>query len=126
MKSLTRKVGRPSGYLPEYCEKLIEHMKEGYSFEAFGAICDASKETMYTWLEKHTEFLDAKKKGESYSRYEWEKIGKLGATGQIPDFNSGAWIFNMKNRFKWTDKVEVDNKGASTVNINYSLVDSGS
>lgn len=121
------KMGRPKAeFKSEFCEQLIAHMVEGYSFEAFGANCHVGKDTLYKWLEEHEEFLDARKIGESYCRKTWEKIGKDGASGFIENFNAASWIFNMKNRFKWTDKVEVENTGANTVNINYSLIDSGS
>lgn len=36
----------------------------------------------------------------------WEKAGRQGITAQT--FNTGCWYANMKNRFGWRDKVDVD------------------
>lgn len=96
-------------YKKEFCQKLVEYMKTGLSFESFGAEVDASKQTLYNWLEKHTEFVDARRKGESYARQQWERWGIQGMTNQIPFFNGHIWAFGMKNKFReeWKDQVDV-------------------
>lgn len=105
---MPRPVGRPTTYKKKYCQLLIDHMKKGLSFEAFGAVADVSKETLYTWTEKHSEFLDAKRRGEQHSRLLWESIGLKASAGQISGFSASAWIFNMKNRFRWSDRMEIE------------------
>jgi hypothetical protein len=82
-------------------------MAEGYSFLSFGGVVDppVSTQTLYDWMEAHPEFLEARKKGESACRRWWETQGKIGMHMKV--FNSTVWIFNMKNRFKWTDKHEI-------------------
>ncbi len=116
-------MGRPSDYKPEYCKKLLDHMEEGLSFESFGAIPEVSKQTLYTWTEKHAEFLDAKRKGEIKSLLWWERQGKKGLWDETsygengkPEFkktlNSTVWIFNMKNRHKWRDRHEIETQVA--------------
>lgn len=83
-------------------------MKEGYSFESFGAIVPngASKETIYAWARENKAFLDAKKVGEAYARIWWERMAKAGMAGKIKGFNATVWIFSMKNRFGWRDRVQ--------------------
>lgn len=114
-----KKMGRPSiPFKPEYPEKLINHMAQGLSFESFGGVVGVSRETLYAWNKRHKAFADAKKEGEAKSRYLWEKIGiaaMLGIEADIggqkvkgSNFNTGMWIFNMKNRFGWRDKNETD------------------
>lgn len=102
--------GRPTDYEPEYCDKLIAHMELGYSFESFAGKIKVCKQTIYTWLEKYPEFLDAKKRGTELSRYFWEKFGINGMAGHVKNFNCAAWIFNMKNRFRedWHDRQEIE------------------
>lgn len=111
--------GRPSDYDPKYCQMLIDHMADGLSFEAFGGVVDACKSTLYVWLEKHPEFMDAKQIAIAKCRLWWEKEGKTGLWNQgnrsgsfseSKSFNTGVWIFNMKNRFKddWRDKQDID------------------
>lgn len=96
--------GRPTKFHPKYCDKVIEHMKQGLSIESFAATIGVSKQTLYTWKEVYPEFLDAIKKGEAQSLLFWERKGIDAVNGKIPGFNSAIWIFNMKNRFKWTDR----------------------
>lgn len=97
--------GRPTKYKPEYCEQLIKHMAMGLSYETFGATINVAQSTVYLW-EKHPEFSEAKKEGFDKSRLFWERLGTAGAMGKIKNFNVTAWIFSMKNRFKWTDRLE--------------------
>lgn len=113
--------GRPTDYKPEYCKKLIAHMTKGLSFESFAASIDSCKQTLYGWVDKFPEFLDAKRKGESKSLEWWEKAGQEGLWSEItydangkPEsrkvLNATIWIFNMKNRHKWRDRHDVDVK----------------
>lgn len=98
--------GRPTDYKPEYCQLLIEHMSKGFSFEAFAALVNASKQTVYNWTEQFPEFMDAKEIAFERSRLFWERVGiDIAVKGEG---NATAYIFNMKNRFKqeWRDKVE--------------------
>lgn len=46
----------------------------------------------------------------------WEKVGRE-ASGGRRKIDSTAWIFNMKNRFKWKDRNDVtsDDKGLTPV-----------
>ena len=93
------KVGRPTKYKEEYCEKLMEHMKQGFSFESFGAIIGVHRDTLYEWELHHSEFSDSKKKGVELSRLFWEKMGMEGAQGKIQGFRDVSFIFQFKNRF---------------------------
>lgn len=101
-----KKTGRPSDYRPEYCDLLRKHMAKGLSFEAFGGVVDACRQTLYTWCKEHPEFLDTKRRGTLKGQLFWEEAGIAGLWhggegGQ--NFNSSVWIFNMKNRFGWRD-----------------------
>jgi hypothetical protein len=112
-------IGRPTIFKEEYCQMLIEHMRQGYSFESFGAypVC-VTKDTLYSWLKQHPQFAYAKKLGTIECRKLWEKLGLAGASGKLPGFNTAAWIFNMKNRFMWRDRVEqIEDNRLNTVRI---------
>jgi transposase len=102
--------GRPTDFKDEYCELLVQHMKEGYSFESFAGLVGVTRKTIYNWLEI-PEFLHAKERGFEVSRLTWEKIGKtITVHGEG---NATAFIFNMKNRFRedWNDKKEIEHSG---------------
>lgn len=95
--------GRPSSYKPEYCVGLVQHMSEGFTFDCYTEPL-VSRDTLYQWAEKHKEFSDAKRLGETLCFKFWQDLGIKGTKGEYFQFNSAAWIFNMKNRFKWRDK----------------------
>jgi len=133
-----------SKYKPEYCDLLIHHMANGLSFESFAGLIDVDQDTLYNWIKLAGEgntfyqpFSDAKKKGVEKCRLFWERIGvrmTLGLPIKFIDaethkeietkrYNTTAWIFNMKNRFKWRDTFDVtsDDKPMSTLPIRVIL-----
>jgi len=105
------KVGRPTKYKEEYCNKLIEHMAEGYSFDSFAGIVEVHIDTLYEWAKVHKEFSDAKHIGTAKSMAWWERIGRMGMINEIPFFNDRIWRLNMINRFRaqWSDGTKNEN-----------------
>lgn len=120
-----RPVGRPTKYKPEFCGLVIEYMEKGLSKEAMAGVLRINKDTLYAWAAKYPEFSDALKEGVELSRLFWEQKGidHLVHTKNSKQLNSTAWIFNMKNRFKWTDKKEIElgEETRATVKLNYNL-----
>jgi hypothetical protein len=112
-----RKVGHPTTYKPEYCQALIDFMSKGYSFEAFAGNIDTHKDTLYQWCKVHPEFSDAKRLAFAKCQVFWEEIGLRGIWTEEggPKLNTGNYIFQMKNRFKWTDRVEVSGSEDSEI-----------
>lgn len=108
--------GRPTKYKPEYCEQLIKHMGEGFSFESFAAVVEITESTLYEWKLKNKEFSEAHKKGYGANRMFWEKISlDYLVSDKDTKFNSTVWIFNMKNRFGWKDRHEIDTNVSGNV-----------
>lgn len=105
-------MGRPTKYKSEYAKTLPLMFSEGQSVCEVCGQLGISKETFYTWTEKHPAFLDAYKKGIALSQQWWEKAGRAGAIGKIP-LNPAVWIYNMKNRFyqDWKDRAEMHHSG---------------
>jgi len=103
--------GRETKFKPEYCEQLIEHMSTGLSFESFAGECDVPLTTLWRWEAANPKFREAKQIGMSKGLVFWEKIGRNASAGKIPRFSAPAWIFNMKNRYQWRDKHEIEVKG---------------
>jgi len=107
------KAGQPTKYRPEYCEALIAHMKTGLSYTTFCNHCNCCVDTLYEWEKQHPEFSEAKKRAFAAGQEFWELAGINGifAEDKGPKLNASAWIFNMKNRFKWTDRQDVTTDG---------------
>lgn len=83
-----------------YCDLLIAHMSQGFSFESFGADVGVSLYVLNRWLAEYPDFAEAKAIGESHSRKRWEGIGIAATLGKIPNFNIGAYKMQVQNRFK--------------------------
>lgn len=115
--------GRPTDFKPEYCQQLIEHMEEGYSFESFAGRVKKSRATIYNWLDAQPEFLDAKNTAFECSRFFWENIGIN--ISRLGEGNATAYIFNMKNRFpdEWREKqteVNINSEKDSSVSVTFN------
>lgn len=93
----------------EFWKDVCDHISQGYSMKSYPR---ADEDTIYSYSKKFpedcpiAELDEAKRKSCLF----WEKIGLAGATGKVDGFNAASWIFNMKNRFKWTDRQEIDHK----------------
>lgn len=101
-----KKSGRPSKFKKEYCEMLIEHMRNGGSYQTFAAkIPDnaVNIDTLYYWEQKHPEFSDAKKRGFALCRLFFETVGNAIMAGKLKNGNNINWYMQMKNRFGWSD-----------------------
>jgi hypothetical protein len=103
--------GRPPEYRPEYCQKLIEHMSEGFSFESFAAVIDVHRDTLYEWAKVYPDFSDVKKMGKDKALLWWEKEGKKGLREK--NFNATVYVWSTKNICKWTDRHNIDVKSST-------------
>jgi len=99
--------GRPTKYKPQYCQELIDHMAQGLSYDCFIPSDQyVSTATLYVWEKEYPEFLEAKGMAFHKNRMFWEKVGADQATGAIQG-SATAYVFNMKNRFNWSDRREI-------------------
>lgn len=98
-------------YRPELDDLLREHLSAGLSFQAFAGVAKVNQATLYDWLKRHPSFAEAKEESTEEGRLYYEKMGHNAVLGKIPNFNTTAWIFTMKNRFGWRDRQEVKNLG---------------
>lgn len=111
--------GRPPKYRAEFCEMLIKHMGQGYSYESFGATLEppCARSTIYHWETIYPDFKKAKDIGKDASELFWDKLGIAGIAGKIKGFNAAAWIFTRKNKHGWRDHVEITNSDADVSNL---------
>lgn len=97
--------GRPTKYLPEFCDRVIEMAKNGASKHEMALDLGIVPSTFALWQKENDEFSEAVKEAEKISQGWWEKQGRISTFGGTPNFNATSFIFNMKNRFKedWKD-----------------------
>jgi hypothetical protein len=88
-----------------HCDRLMEHMRQGLSFDSFAGTLNQPVSVIRQWAKDHPEFENARKIGESMALKFWEELGRALAGGKLKG-NAIVWIFTMKNRFKWTDELK--------------------
>lgn len=120
-----RPVGRPRttlADLPEDWENIMLECGEvGGSEVEMRVLLSVGEAAFSTLTKDYTEFSRTRKRSKDLCNVWWEKRGREMATGE--DGNPTVWIFNMKNRFGWRDKTEVDQtiSGTTTVNSNVTI-----
>jgi len=90
--------GAPSKYEPEYCEKVIEFGKAGYSIVEMAAeigVCRATLEA--NWPAEHREFLEAFTRAKMLSQAWWEGKGRTNLNET--SFQSSLYARSMAARF---------------------------
>jgi hypothetical protein len=73
------------------------------------------------WIEDEPEFSETIKMGRMLSACWWEKNGRTNLKDS--SFNYTGWYMNMKNRFGWKDKSEVEQSGGLKITWNEQLTD---
>lgn len=109
--------GRPTKFEAVFCDRVIDMGKEGASKAEMAFALGVARSTFDLWEKEHSEFSEAVKTAVSFAQGWWEQKGRSAVFGGVPNFNSTAFIFTMKNRFPadWKDKTEVDQNHAGQV-----------
>lgn len=108
-------MGRPSDYLPEHCEAVVELGKQGKSPAQMAAHFDVSRQTIDNWAEAHPEFLEALSRALTHCQAWWEDKGMVGMVA--PGFNAAVWSKSMQARFRddYTERKEVTGKDGGPI-----------
>lgn len=112
-------------YRPEYCQRLIDHLRQGLSVQTFGAKVDVSRSTIYEWISTIPEFKEAHEKGIQLAQEFFESRLSAKISGQhingidTKKIDTTALIFALKTRFHETygDKSSILGSGEIRVVI---------
>jgi len=117
------KVGRPKITLDDlpdgWKDLMLNGAKEGKSKRFITTLLKISPETFYRLKDDEEEFSDTIKECEELCYAWWEQIGLQYITNDSSkdslNLNTTNYIFQMKNRFGWADKQQIDHtsKGES-------------
>ena len=100
-------------YRKSMCDDLPALFENGEAVEEVCVQLGISRRAFYDWVDKYPEFAAAYEMGRLASDAWWLRLGRAGATGKV-NVQPSLWIFNMKNRLGWRDKIEVDNDNDQT------------
>jgi hypothetical protein len=106
-----RPIGRPSLYLPEYCDDLKKAAKRGLTVTAWAGSRDIPRSTLWRWGRDHPEFALAMEVADGARQHAWEEKmiaytdPKSKATG--PMVSGTAFVLkNMHRSPDWGEKPE--------------------
>jgi hypothetical protein len=107
--------GRPTKYHPSMLPVIFELASQGASKVEIAVELGITRSTLYLWMQEVEEFSDAMQKADELAQAWWEKMGRSATFGAFPAFNSAAYIFQMKNRFRqdWRDVKQTELTGAN-------------
>lgn len=94
-------------YRPEMCDQIQDWYKDGLSDAEICVRLDISRKTLYSWENDRPEFAKALEQGRSASMAHWQALGHDACKGERK-ISEKIWMLNMKNRFNWREKVELE------------------
>ncbi|QWY83341.1 terminase small subunit protein [Rhizobium phage RHph_X3_2] len=114
----------PSAYKPEYCELVVELLKDGGSLAVFRAHVGISKSTMHYWRKTYPEFEHACQLALDAAQLWWETIAKSAVTGTGAPKGASpvilAGLYNRGHREEWSNKQEVEQTVKTETQIDLS------
>lgn len=101
----------------EWCNASLDRMlllyNQGCSTQEVARKLNVSLATFYRALQKYPTLKRAHEFGVQISEARWMEEGRLAAFGLDKKRRSSIhWIFTMKNRFGWRDKIEIKDETA--------------
>ena len=87
---------------------ILKEMGSGASQKEIMAELKIGSQLFYDLIKRDEEFSNTIKKGIELAEAWWMKQGRINL--QNRKFSAVLWYMNMKNRFGWKDKSEVDHK----------------
>jgi hypothetical protein len=113
------KRGRATKYDEDFHpQEFIKLSEKGKTFAQIAAIWKIHRDTLHEWSRRHEDFSDSVKMGRQLAEGWYMEVGQNAMLGRLKDPVTGerikvdlGWFCWMtKNMFKWTDKVQVDQR----------------
>lgn len=95
-----------SKYTKAHCDRVIALGREGYHHEEIASELGVTRKTLYNWRKAHPEFDQSMELADTHSTAWHMGLFRRYTMGAVKDFNPTGWIFTMKNKAGWTDKIE--------------------
>ena len=101
VETVKRPEGRPSDYKPEYCDLIIQAMGEGVSLTGFAGMIGVSRECIYNWMTRHSEFSDAASRAKAARVLWWER--KLMRSRKGAETTASIFALRNADPTEWRD-----------------------
>jgi hypothetical protein len=107
------RMGRPTGYRSEYCERVIELGAAGKSKAQMAAILGVCRQTLDNWTKAEPDFLDAITRARDLALAWWED--KAQDNLLTSGFQTPLWSRSMAARFPddYTERKQTELTGAN-------------
>jgi hypothetical protein len=123
-----RKLGRPTSYEPDLCQRIVALMADGRSLDGCAAIIGVHPDSLYEWQNVHPEFSEAVRAGRAAATTFWEN--RLLDVAQGGSGNAQAIQWALRNRSRaasgWDHahkRVEVSGPDAGAVKLEATVID---
>ena len=97
--------GQPTKYRESMCQAVKDMMAQGMAKKAVSKELGIDFKSFLKYIDKHPEFAEAVEQGMVLAEIYWQDKYEKAALGESKA-NPAMMIFYMKNRFKWTDRIE--------------------
>jgi hypothetical protein len=106
--------GRPTLYRPEYCQKVIDFLSQGWTLTAFASSINVSRNAVDEWRDKHPLFGDACARAIAASQAWWE--AKIRENLGNREFQGNVALTLMKARFtEFREPAKLELSGSVTI-----------
>lgn len=95
-------MARPSKFESKFCDQLVKHCSQGYSFESFAHKIGVSERTLRNWKDNYSVFADAYDQAKSAALHFYEKLLVQTLNGRRKKQSkqtASLLIFTLKTRF---------------------------
>ncbi|MCM2281877.1 MAG: helix-turn-helix domain containing protein, partial [Bdellovibrionaceae bacterium] len=91
----------PSDYQTKFCDQLVKHCAQGFSFESFAHRIGVSERTLRNWRDSYPEFAEAYDRAKTAALFFFEErlIHAISGSKKSSKQSAAILIFTLKTRF---------------------------
>jgi|GEM_PF-4955366 len=93
-------------YKTTMCSDVKDIMAQGVSRKAAAVALGIDYKTFLAYIDRYPEFAEAVAQADVLAECFWEKKYAEGALGVDKDVQPSMMIMYMKNRYRWSDRIE--------------------
>lgn len=117
--------GRPTDYLPEYCDAVVEHCAQGATLTSFAASINQGRTTIYQWQDKFPQFAHACALARAKCQSWWESTLRDGVKDRNYQTNAiMTFLAAVSEDFRpQAQRIELTGAGGGAILLSKSVSD---